>query len=146
MILTNDYIRGLVEGEGCFSFCNVPLKTGQSEKSRLPTFVLTMNERDKNLIEAVRSHFSLKNKVYELGPYKKDGHNRDAIARLMVRDVGALKNIIVPFFYNKLYGHKGTQFNEWIEAIGSDINVPESYKIIWKLHKSGYYSKDSRFD
>ncbi|MBI1838725.1 MAG: LAGLIDADG family homing endonuclease [Candidatus Colwellbacteria bacterium] len=146
MVLTNDYIRGLVEGEGCFSFCNVPLRPGQSEKSRLPTFALTMNERDKNLVEAVRRQLGGKNQIYELGPYMNDGHNRRAIVRLMVRDIGTLKNTIVPFFYNKLHGYKGKQFKEWIEITGKDTNVPKSYKIMWKLHKSGYYSNNPRFD
>ena len=145
MILTNDYIKGLIEGEGCFSFCNVPLKNGQSMKPRLPTFTITMNERDGDLIEAVRNHLNIKTRMYRLGPYRKDGHNRGAIVRLMVRDLGTLKNTIVPFFYKKLHGHKGIQFEEWLEDIGRDTSVPKNYKIIWRLYKSGYYDKNPKF-
>jgi hypothetical protein len=142
MILTDDYIRGLVDGEGCFSFCNVPLAKGQLIKSRLPTFILSMNIRDEALLEAVKDHLGVKTKIYKLGPYRKDGYNRGMVARLMVRDIGTLKNAIVPFFYKKLRGYKGIQFNEWIENIGKDERVPESYKIIWRLCKSGYYDKN----
>ena len=46
--LTYEYIRGLVEGEGCFSFC----KIGKYHK--IPAFTIDMNERDGELLHFVR--------------------------------------------------------------------------------------------
>ena len=65
---------------------------------------------------------------------------------LMVRDFGSLKNIIIPFFYNKLAGHKAIQFDEWLAEISEDPQVPESYSLLYRLHKSGFYSENSKFE
>lgn len=140
MQITDEYLRGLVDGEGCFTFCSTQVG-GQQAKHLIPTFILTMNERDKELVEAVRDHLGLKNKVYHLGPYRKDGHNRGPIVRLMVRDVGSIKNIIIPLFYRKLKGFKGSQFDEWLNRIGTDELVPTRYKIVYRLYKLGFYDK-----
>lgn len=145
MKLSYEYIRGLVEGEGCFTFCTV----GRSEelrKPRIPTFVISMSRRDKDLLLSVKETLSLKNKVYEYKPrIAKDSYNRQGMAVLMVRDFGQLKNIIVPLFYKKLNGNKRKQFEEWIEEIGTDKNVPGLYKFIYKLCKWGYYDKNSKY-
>jgi|SRR3989338_1785742 len=146
MKISDDYIRGLVDGEGCFTFCTV----GRSDsllKPKIPTFVIQMHERDKLLIEMVRDKLAPKNEVYV---YKMLGmrthtdkvYKRGPMARIMIRDVGSLKNNVVPFFYDKLIGHKGVQFNDWLEKIGSDPLVPERFKIIYRLHKAGYWSKN----
>src|SRR3989344_569479 len=96
--ITYEYIRGLIDGEGCFTFC------GTYNGNKLPTFVMQMHERDKSLIIAVKDKLGLDNPIYILGPYKKDGYKRGKTARLIVRDLGSLKNIIIPLFRNKLVG------------------------------------------
>lgn len=137
-----DYIRGLVEGEGCFTFCSVPRKTKNNPgKFKLPTFVIAMHERDEPLITAIRDRLKLKNRVYNHQPYMGDGIKRGRIAKLIVRDFGALKNIIVPLFYGKLRGNKGKQFLEWLQKIEDDPDVPATYKLIHRLHKSGFYAR-----
>ena len=55
-----------------------------------------MHERDKKLLEMVRDRLRLKNKVYVYDHQKKDGSIRGPQAMLIVREVGALKNIIIP--------------------------------------------------
>ena len=138
MKLTNDYIRGLVEGRGSFTF-----STNNTRK--VPAFVIVMHERDKMLLEKVRDHLGLKNKIYVYGPYGNDGANRGKNTRLIVREFGPMKNVIIPFFYKRLVGNKRKQFEEWLEKIGSDPLVPESYKLYYKPYKSGYWDKNLKF-
>ena len=142
--LSPDYIRGLIDGEGCFTFFT-NLKLG----IKMPAFVLRMHARDKELIESVKYSLGLRNKIYEYHypydyPAKRNRVNRGPQAVLIVREMDQLKNIIVPFFYKRLYGHKGKQFLEWVEKIGSDSEVPERFKFIHKLYKIGYYEKNSK--
>ena len=140
--ISYDYIRGLIDGEGCFSFCSAP---GKGKKVLIPAFILRMAIRDRELIEIVRDTLGLKNKVHTYNYKGKDGYNRQTQAVLIVRDLGALRRTIVPLFHKKLIGYKGKQFEAWIERIGSDPLVPENYKIIFRLYKAGFYGKDSRF-
>ena len=64
---------------------------------------------------------------------------------LIIRDFGQLKNIIVPLFHKKLMGSKSRQFESWIEKIGRDPRVPQSYKFIYELYKNGYYGRSRRY-
>jgi len=120
MKLPYDYIRGLVEGEGSFTF-----SSNVAEGRKCPTFAIAMHIRDKELLESMRDTMGLKNRVYVYGPpVKKDGYKRGGRAILIVREFGPLKNIIIHFFYNRLKGNKGRQFNSWLEKIGSDTIGP----------------------
>lgn len=141
--LTNDYIRGLIDGEGCFTFH--PATDSTTRKIRkVPTFSLAMSARDKDLITLIRDRLGLKNKIYEYKPrFRKDGYKRQRMIVLLVRDLGQLKNIIIPFFYKQLIGYKATQFENWINDIGKDSQVSEHFKLIYKLYKSGYYDKQN---
>src|SRR3989344_4311721 len=140
--LSYDYIRGLIDGEGCFSFCSAPARKG---RVLLPAFILGMSVRDKELVGGVRDMLLLKNKVYTYRNEGKDSVKRQPKVVLIICDPVALRRTIVPLFYKKLIGYKGKQFEAWIERIGSDPLVPANYKIIYRLCKSGFYDKDSRF-
>src|SRR3989338_1204460 len=113
--ISDDYIRGLIDGEGCFTFCNVPVYRGKKK---------------------IKDQLGLRNKIYiyrqtTLKTFNSSGpkiYQSGRTATLIVRDLGQLKNIIVPFFYKKLIGHKGVQFIEWLENIGRDPLVHEDYK------------------
>ena len=130
-----DYIRGVVEGEGTFTFSSS--KGGR----KVPALTIKMHVRNKRLIESIRDVMGLKNTVYVYDHQRNDGSKRQAQAMLIVREIGQLKNIIIPFFHKRLYGNKGLQFNAWLEKIGSDPLVPENFKFIYKLYKSGYYDR-----
>lgn len=104
-----------------------------------------MHDRDFELLSAVRDYLKLPNKIYRQKPYRADGFNRGNRATLVVRELSSLKNIIVPFFYKNLIGNKGKQFDIWIESIGKDAKVRESYKLIYRLYKSGYWDKPDNF-
>ncbi|MBI2628219.1 MAG: LAGLIDADG family homing endonuclease [Candidatus Niyogibacteria bacterium] len=143
MILSYDYIRGLIEGEGTFTFDTRKQQNGT--KLKIPTFALSMHIRDEDLIEAVRDTLRLKNKIYIYDHQKKDGYHRGPKAILIVREFPQLKNIIVPFFYKKLKGNKGRQFISWLEKIGTDPDVSKLFKLIYRLYKAGYYDKNQKF-
>ena len=152
IVLTNEYIRGLIEGEGCFTFCTISRFSKKLDKKirlKIPAFLLSMHCRDKELITAVKNHLKLKNTIYE---YKKPPlissnkeYKRGNQVMLIVREIGSLKNIIVPFCYKKLKGYKRKQFEEWIEKIGNDQAVPEVYKLIYRFCHSGYYDRNPKF-
>lgn len=133
--ISYDYIRGLIEGEGSFTFSS----TG---KRKVPAFAIRMHVRDKKLIEEIKNVLKLKNKIYEYDYQKNDGYKRGPQALLVVREFGQLKNIIIPFFYKKLYGNKADQFEQWIEKIGKDPLVSDGFKFLHMLYKSGFYDKE----
>lgn len=101
-LISDDYIRGLIEGEGCFG------NQRDAKGNQIPAFMLKMNVRDKELIEAIRDYLGLSDRVHE---YKHQGRH---YALLQVRDIGTLKNKIIPLFRDKLLGHKGTQLQAWL--------------------------------
>ncbi len=152
MILSNEYIRGLIDGEGCFSFCTIPSSKkleGKLIRQKIPAFLLNMHVRDKDLVQGVRDHLGLRNRVYEYRSTPLHGHNKSYLrgnkAVLIVRDLGQLKNKIVPFFYGRLKGHKGEQFNIWLDKIGSDPEVVDDYRLIYRLHKSGWFENNPKY-
>lgn len=142
--LTYEFIRGLVVGEGSFTFSprTRRLASGEVLREKIPAFAIAMHERDQWLLRQVRNKLGLPNSVYVYGYPSKDGYNRGKRALLIVRELDSLKSIIIPFFYNSLFGHKAVQFNEWLEIIGNDPAVPDSYKLFYRLHKGGFYEKE----
>lgn len=145
--ISDEYIRGLVEGDGSFTFSTTTSKRadGSVVKSKVPAFMISMHVRDYDLLCKVRDSMGLDSKVYIYGPYEsKDNYNRGKKAVLTVREIGNLKNVVVPFFYNKLVGNRGIQFNDWLGTIGIDPSISEGYKIIYRLHKNGYYAKNAK--
>ena len=139
--ISYEYIRGLIEGEGCFSFS--PNKTNAT---MTPSFAIRMHVRDKKLITMMRDKLKFKNKVYEYNYPCNDGYKRGPTVTLIVREIGNLKNIIVPLCYKKLIGNKADSFEKWIDAIGKDPRVTKPYKFIHKLYDDGFYEKIHDFD
>lgn len=139
--LSYEYIRGLVEGEGCFTFCPT-YKKANGRYVRVPQFIIGMHERDNELLILIRNKLGLKNRIYRR---KKQGINNIKVSVLTVRDFKQLKNIIIPLFYKKLTGYKGIQFIEWLEKIGSDPDISDRYKSLYRLYKWGMYDKLPKF-
>ena len=137
--ITADYMRGLVDGEGCFTFCSA------GKENLIPTFVISMHVRDQKLLVKVADFLNIKGDVNVYKTDQSDGYKHGMMARLMVRDLPGLRDIVTPFFYKKLLGYKADQFNTWIERIGNDPLVPERYKIIHSMYKSGYWDKKENY-
>ena len=142
--MTYEYIIGLVQGTGTFTF-TTSSNLGSLRKRRIPAFQLRMSAYDRDLLERIRDFLSLRNKIYVYHYPGKEKTKRKPVAILIVREIGPLKNIITPLFYNRLAGAKADQFNEWLERIGNDPFVPESYKILCRLHKNGFYLRNPKF-
>ena len=142
--LTNDYIRGLVDGEGSFGFesSQIFMSDGRVGKRKIPSFRIQMHERDELLLWSIKNALGLRNKIYKYGPYQRDGIKRGKQVVLAVRDLGQLKNIIIPLFYGRLIGHKRNQFIVWLEKIGTDPEVAEFYRILYHLHLTGYFKRE----
>lgn len=142
--LTHGYIRGLVEGEGTFTF---DTRISAGIKHKIPSFALSMHVRDEDLIKGVRDFLKIKNKVYVYHYPGKDRYylKRGPKAILIVREIGSLKNKILPLFYNQLVGNKAIQFDNWIEKIGADKSIPKNYKILYRLCKNGFYNKNPKY-
>lgn len=108
-LISEDYIRGLIEGEGHFGVDR--RKNGE----RIPSFLITMHPRDKELLEAIRDYLGIKNPIYIYDYENRNYTSGKHRAMLIIRDMPTLKTKIVPFFKNKLLGFKGTQFEWWLE-------------------------------
>ena len=142
--ISYEYIRGLVEGEGCFTFCPTH-KRLSGDYAKVPEFIIAMNERDRYLLIAVRDKLGLNSRIYSRKAWNGDGIKRGPSAVLMVRDFRQLKDIIIPFFYKKLKGHKGKQFMAWLERIGNDPMITDRFKSLYNLYKLGMYDKHPNF-
>lgn len=151
MGISNEYIRGLVEGEGSFTF-STTRKRADGTRYKLPAFAISLNIRDKKILEGIRDKLGLKAKIYYRAPEiniinAKTGKSylsgRQAI--LVIRDFEQLKDVIIPFFYKKLKGYKGVQFIQWLEKIGSDPGVSDRFKSLYRLYKWGMYDAHSKF-
>jgi len=149
--ISNEYIRGLVEGEGSFTF-HTGRKKSDGRKPKIPAFVISMHIRNKDLLNKIKQKLGIKNKIYYRPPrmniqnvvtQKQYLSERNAI--LVVRDFIQLKDIIIPFFYKKLAGYKGGQFIAWLEKIGNDPDISDRYKSLYRLYKWGVYDKLPKF-
>lgn len=139
MVLTTDYIKGILQSKGSFSFSNLFGK-------KLPTFSIQVEKDKEKLIIDLKKFLIIKEPVYyfkeKIG---NDGYKRDPYCKLMVRSFGSLKNSIVPFCYKNLNGFRKEQFNHWIEIIGKDDLVPNNYKLLYRLCGSGYWDKNPTY-
>ncbi len=142
--LNYDFIRGFLEGRGCFTFHTIGSKYGL--KNKIPAFVIGLSADDKDLLIMIKNSLGLRNKIYEYAQRnRKDGYKRQGSVMLVVRDIGQLKNIIVPLFYGRLVGNKKIQFENWIDKIGEDRMISPGYKFIHTIYKSGFYGKNQKF-
>ena len=96
-MLTNDYIVGLVDGEGSFS---VYIKNPDNKQKRSrrvqaePRFFLKLVEKDKDILYRLREFFGCGN-VY----FQKDSRkNHQNCYRYEVSKRDDLEKVIIPFF------------------------------------------------
>lgn len=104
-----------------------------------------MHERDFDLLNAVKETLGLKGRIYNFKPWIGDGSNRGRKVVLVVRNFKELKDIIIPLFYKKLKGYKGKQMTDWLEKIGSNPDVTDRYKSLYRLYKWGAFDNDPSF-
>ena len=112
---------------------------------KIPAFSISVNVRDQELLNDVAKRMGLNDMIYEHKGSQADGIKRSEKATFAVRKLASLKDNVIPFFYKKLSGYKSIQFKEWLENIGSDPDVRESYKLIYRLYKSGYWDDKKNY-
>lgn len=113
--LSNDYIVGFVDGEGCFALkyrVDRQLnknKTVREYKYWGGEFVIVLHPFDFRLLELVRG---------KLGVGQISYTSAGDQVRFSVQNTQELKDVIVPFFEkNPLHGIKSKDFELWAEAI-----------------------------
>ena len=75
MLLTPDYIVGLVDGEGSFTIYVRDPQSKKEVKRRVrvePRFYLKLVEKDKEILYSLREYFKCGNVYYQ--PDKRDNH------------------------------------------------------------------------
>ena len=97
MKLTEDYIVGLVDGEGSFTAFvrNLDESTERVRRTRIePRFYIKLVEKDKEVLDALKNYFRC-GSVY----YQKDTRsNHQNCYRYEVFNRKELESIIIPFF------------------------------------------------
>ena len=97
MKLTEDYIVGLVDGEGSFTAFvrNLDESTERVRRTRIePRFYIKLVEKDKKILDALKDYFKC-GSVY----YQKDvRNNHQNCYRYEVFNRKELKSVIIPFF------------------------------------------------
>lgn len=96
-MLTADYVVGLVDGEGSFTFHVKDPETGRHVKRRAkaePRFYVKLIEKDKQILDDLREYFGCGN-VY----FQKDKRpNHQNCYRYEVAGRDDLRRTIIPFF------------------------------------------------
>ncbi len=96
-MLNADYIVGLVDGEGSFTFHVKDPETGRRVKRRAkaePRFYLKLVEKDKEVLDGLKAYFGCGN-VY----FQKDTRpNHQNCYRYEVAGRDDLRKTIIPFF------------------------------------------------
>ncbi len=103
--ITEDYISGFVDGEGCFSL------SLRKDKGRYfywkAIFAIVIRNDDDKIIKQIKKYFDCGSISY----------SKDCI-RYQITDTTELMTIIIPFFEKfPLIGKKGDDFKLWREAV-----------------------------
>ncbi len=136
--ISQEFIIGLLTQRGSFTFSTRTKYNRKRKRTihKIPTFSLTMNIENESLISAIKDRLKLKNKLYKFTSQRDDGRKRNTSITLIVRELGNIERIIIPFFYKKFIGYRTEQFNNWLLLIERDPLVPFSFKKIYWRHKS----------
>ena len=141
-MLNHEYIVRIIETSAHFGFHTNQTKILGKKliRMKIPVFSIILSSEEKDLLEDVCEHFGLKEKVYSHRPYTKDGIERGPRSILHVRSIGSMKNIIMPFLCENLRGTKLEKMEDWLNEIETSKFINESYKLVPRLYKSGYWS------
>lgn len=109
--ISNDYLCGFVEGEGCFYISFVPSKETKSHWQIIHFFKVSQNPRGLLVLE------TLKNRL-NCGYIKRNASKTSADISLayVVRNIEDLRDKVIPFFKEKLI-IKRDDFNKFTQVI-----------------------------
>ncbi len=136
-ILNPWFITGLIEGEGCFSISftlRERLKMGIETR---PSFSISLNRRDLNLIKQVHQYFGCGAVRYS---------KSDRTYKFEVRSITDLMNMIIPHFKTyALQGNKSQDFEKFVricQSIRANLHqskkhLPEIIDLAFQMNVSG---------
>jgi len=128
--ISEEYIAGFVDGEGCFSL------TMRKDKGRYlywkALFAIELREDDSQILKIIQEFFNCGSILF----------NSRGVVRYQITDSAVLLNTIVPFFSKySLIGKKGSDFILWKEAI-EIINKNKKKKSNSLIGKKGFIRND----
>lgn len=102
----NQFIAGFVAGEGCFSKSN-----DKNRKLDRYRFHIEVSQKDRRVLEKIKDYFGV-GKIYDFEAREK---NWDATSMYSVQKLGAITNVIIPFFEKTdlRSTNKEIQYNQW---------------------------------
>lgn len=126
---SDDYLRGFVEGEGCFYVSFVPSRETKSGWQVIHFFKVSQNPKGYEVLEAIK-------KRLQCGyiKYNASSLSNDKSLAYVVRNIRDLQNKVIPFFMNKLTIKRDdfTKFAKVIELVNKKqhLNKEGVLKII----------------
>lgn len=142
--ISDDYIAGFVDGEGCFSL-TVRRDIRYERKSKATyyswkiSFAISLRGDDKQILEKIREHFKCGTVTTSV----------NHIVRYQVSNLDDIYKKIIPFFQkNQLFGKKSKDFKLWVEAahilyrhkkLKGNINIKKGTKgfqqVVWNKNE-----------
>lgn len=114
--LSDNYIAGFVDGEGCFALNYRADRRYDSDGNKIyeyhywkTEFAIVLHPSDADLLHLIKERFGVGNVSF-----KRAGDQ----VRYSVQNTTELNNVIVPFFEkNLLFGTKAKDFRLWSQAV-----------------------------
>ena len=110
--VSDDYLVGFVDGEGCFYVGIVKSKETVSKWQVIYLFKVSQNPSGKRVLEI------LKNRL-DCGYIKANSltDKTDKSLAFVVRDLQSIKQKVIPFFQNKLLTNKAQDFDKFCQVV-----------------------------
>ncbi len=142
--LSDDYLIGFVEGEGCFYVGIVPIKNHPNRWQIIHFFKVSQNPKGKVVLDYLKKRLGC-------GYIKvNSSKNNDKNLAFVVRNINDLYNKIVPFFKDKLVV-KRKEFKVFSKVVKSLIakkhltkqGFKELVDLIYALNPNRKYPKET---
>ena len=96
-----------------------------------------MKKEEIYYLKLTKRELSLKSKIYTYeSTLGRDGYIRSASSMLIIREIGELKNTIIPISEQILTDKKRIKFVNWLKRIRTDDNVPSGYRLMATMFKN----------
>lgn len=96
--ISDDYLYGFIEGEGCFYVGIVPSTTNKNRFQVIPFFKVSQNPKGKVILDFLRKRLN----CGYIKPNDKKISSDKSLA-FVVRDILSLKEKVIPFFEGNLF-------------------------------------------
>ncbi|MFH1225124.1 MAG: LAGLIDADG family homing endonuclease [Candidatus Diapherotrites archaeon] len=126
-MISDEYIMGFVEGEGCFSitlqryFDRKPRATGRRNNRKhkafpirlAPSFRITIREKDRRVLDEIKEKFGFGSIYLQ----RRQGENCQDTCQYVVETFGDLFVLVDFFSMQTFYTQKGEDFRKWAQAL-----------------------------